>query len=199
MPSTCKPQAWLGRLGAVLALCAGLVGVTGAAAGELQAAHYRLTLAPVASGMSMGDAHDWYVSAEPRELRLLKGDLEEVWRRDGAGRISFERVFHADRKVVSYSDGELRTLGLAPDWDALAALAQGQAQGQHPGPLGVLRLDLVAQTQTWPSQWPVRNADAIADYEHLDAADLGDMEYDAFARKAEAMDLRAGWRSAHAH
>ena len=38
-----------------------------------------------------------------------------------------------------------------------------------------------------------------ADYLRIDAADFGDMEYDPVVRKAEAIDIRAGWRSAHAH
>ncbi len=202
MLSICKTVRWPSRvvgLAAALTLCAGLAGAATGTVSDLHAAHYRLSLAPTALGQAVAPAQDWYISRQRNELRLLKGEMEEVWRRDPAGRISFERIFHADRKVVSYSDGELRTLGLAPDWDALAALADGAAQGQHPGPLGVLTLDLVEQAQAWHTSWPQRDRAAIGDYERLDAADLGDMAYDAFAHKAEALDLRAGWRSAHAH
>ncbi|WP_309624744.1 hypothetical protein [Methylibium sp.] len=38
-----------------------------------------------------------------------------------------------------------------------------------------------------------------ADYLRIDAADFGDMEYDPIVRKAEAMDVKAGWRVAHRH
>ena len=55
---------------------------------------------------------------------------------------------------------------------------------------------------TWhaqrPADWPAPGAGA-ADYLHLDAADFGDMAYDPVVRKAEAMDIRAGWRVPHGH
>ncbi|GAP34226.1 hypothetical protein ISF6_4005 [Piscinibacter sakaiensis] len=38
-----------------------------------------------------------------------------------------------------------------------------------------------------------------ADYLRLDAADFGDMDYDPVVRKAEALDIRLGWRTAHHH
>jgi hypothetical protein len=204
MPLICNTVERVARLGMLAAVLAGWAGVLVAAPpapGPMQAAHYRLSWVPSAGATPEAAAptQDWYVSRLAGELRLRKGDMEEVWQRDAAGRISFLRIFHADRKVVSYSDGELRTLGLAPDWDALASLADGAAQGRHPGPLGVLSLDLVEQRSAWPASWPALDEDRIGNYERLDAADLGDMEYDAFARKAEALDLRAGWRSAHAH
>lgn len=38
-----------------------------------------------------------------------------------------------------------------------------------------------------------------ADMERLDAADFGDMPNDPFVRRAEARDVRAGWRPSHGH
>lgn len=38
-----------------------------------------------------------------------------------------------------------------------------------------------------------------ASYLRLDSSDFGDMAYDPFVRRAEARDVRAGWRTAHEH
>lgn len=38
-----------------------------------------------------------------------------------------------------------------------------------------------------------------AEYLRIDAADLGDMQYEAVARKSEALDVRLGWRGVHRH
>jgi hypothetical protein len=64
---------------------------------------------------------DWYFSRNATEVALLKGPIDEIWRRDAQGNISFARVFHDDQKVVDYSAGELRTLGVEANWAALSA------------------------------------------------------------------------------
>jgi hypothetical protein len=57
---------------------------------------------------------------------------------------------------------------------------------------------LVRSSPTPPAHWPLINTDT-SDYLHIDAADFGDMSGDAFVRKAEALDARAGWRQPHRH
>jgi hypothetical protein len=181
----------------------------------------------------------WFFSRDARQIAWLKGAIDEVWHLDAQGRLSFERVFHTERQVVTYSSGELAALGVQADWwlltrlvDArqLAALKQVASsgagatrtlrlQGQHQGThlrvdwmpalqlpalierrdkTGFTRIQLTAHATVAPVPWPQPGARS-ADYLRLDAADAGDMGYEAVMRKSEAMDLRAGWRLPHAH
>lgn len=57
---------------------------------------------------------------------------------------------------------------------------------------------LVQHAATAPTDWPSPGLRS-ADYLRLDAADFGDMEYEAVVRKSEALDIRLGWRSTHQH
>ena len=192
--------------------CAMALFNAGASAGTLPnvAAHYRLSMQTQAPGAAASAPVDWFFYRSAQELRLIKGDIEEVWMRDSAGQVSFERIFHADQRRVFYTAGELRTLGIVVDWDALASLvarddedawdAERQLPRRlaRPSATGTLLMTLEAAHPVAPAGWP-QSAARASDYQRLDAADLGDMEYDPFARKAEAMDVRAGWRMAHAH
>ncbi len=61
-----------------------------------------------------------------------------------------------------------------------------------------VRYELVGSGSAPQPGWPPPDARS-ADYLHIDAADFGDMAYDPVVRKAEALDVLAGWRRAHAH
>lgn len=122
----------------------------------------------------------WYYSRGEAQLRVVKGEIEEIWRRESRGQVSFERIFHDDKRRVFYASGELRTMGLEVDWDRAVELIT------HSG----LREELPGTAAALPDS---------TNYERLDAADLGDMDYDAFARKAEAYDVKLGWRQVHEH
>jgi hypothetical protein len=63
----------------------------------------------------------WHFDRQPQRIALIKGSIDEVWRRDAQGQVSFERVFHDDERAVDYSAGELATLGVQADWTALAS------------------------------------------------------------------------------
>jgi hypothetical protein len=63
---------------------------------------------------------------------------------------------------------------------------------------GTTRIELLKQAQPAPADWP-RPGQRSADYLHLDAADFGDMNYEAVVRLSEALDVRSGWRTSHAH
>jgi hypothetical protein len=52
-------------------------------------------------------------------LTTEQPDFSETWRRHGDTDFNFERAFHDERRIVEYTSGELRTLGIAPDWDML--------------------------------------------------------------------------------
>jgi hypothetical protein len=121
----------------------------------------------------------WYYARGDGQLRVVKGEIEEIWRRESRGQVSFERIFHGDKRRVHYTAGELRTMGLEVDWDrAVELIEHAGLREQPPGAAGL--------------------PDAT-NYERLDAADLGDMDHDAFARKAEAYDVKLGWRQTHEH
>lgn len=179
------------------------------------AAHFRLQLEPAEGGMPAPAPKDWYFQRSASELRIAKGDIEEVWRRDARGQISFERIFHADQRRVFYTPGELRTLGIEAEWERLGQMVDRPAPGepaqlqwddQRQLPLllsrglaaGKLTLRLVDTWGVAPAGWAARRS-ASEGYLLVDAADLGDMPNDSFAGKAEAYDLRVGWRAPHAH
>ena len=42
----------------------------------------------------------WYFNRDEAQLRVVKGDIEEIWRRESRGQVSFERIFHADQRRV---------------------------------------------------------------------------------------------------
>ena len=65
------------------------------------------------------------------------------------------------------------------DWDRAVASVQGSGLAEH------------------PSSGPA--LPDPAGYQRIDAADLGDMDQDPFARKAEAYDVKLGWRQAREH
>jgi len=86
------------------------------------AARYAVTIERAASGASrvQPQQHTWYFYRDAERIALLKGAVDEVWFRDDHQRVSFERVFHDDQRVVDYSTGELATLNVKADWVALS-------------------------------------------------------------------------------
>ncbi len=92
--------------------------------GELApvAARYAVTIERATAGSSRvkPQLHTWYFYRDAERIALLKGSVDEVWFRDTHERVSFERVFHDDERVVDYSTGELATLNVKVDWAALS-------------------------------------------------------------------------------
>lgn len=92
--------------------------------GELApvAARYAVTIERATAGSSRvkPQLHTWYFYRDAERIALLKGSVDEVWFRDNHERVSFERVFHDDDRVVDYSTGELATLNVTVDWAALS-------------------------------------------------------------------------------
>jgi hypothetical protein len=205
------------------------------------AAHYAVTVTPrAARGAAAARRSDWFFFRDAERIAVLKGAIDETWTRDAQGRITFERTFHDHAKVTDYSAGELLTLGLQPDWSALATFMdarelaglQLKARSGHGAHLrlrlegrsgndtlrvdwlpalqlpalvlrrspaqGTTRIELVRHASTAPADWP-QPGQRSAGYLHLDAADFGDMDHDPVVRLSEALDVRSGWRKAHAH
>ena len=206
-------------------------------------AKYRVVVGDGAVSAAAGARpQHWYFYRDRERIALVKEGFEDIWLRDAKGNVRFERVLHADKRVLEYSAGELATLGVAADWKALGSFfdvqeltrmkqtsrtGQGAAQRLHySGSSGTqrvsvewspalqlparierrgsgkgersVRFELMASAEQPLAGWPLPGAGS-ADYWRMDAADFGDMEYDPVVKKAEALDVRAGWRVPHAH
>ena len=74
------------------------------------------------------DTTRWYLVREPQRIETGRpsGRLAEIWERDARGEISLQRVFHADRRLVAYTAGELKARRLTPSWTALGSLLDPQ-------------------------------------------------------------------------
>ena len=171
-----------GTMSKTLQLAAALALACAALAPVPVLAHAGEAVATASAGAKRTPPADWYFSRGEQQLRVVKGEIEEIWRRESRGQVSFERIFHADKRRVFYTAGQLRTMGLDIDWaHAVESIEHSGLRERADGEAGLARLP-----------------DA-SNYERLDAADLGDMDTDAFARKAEAYDVKIGWRQAHEH
>jgi hypothetical protein len=62
----------------------------------------------------------------------------------------------------------------------------------------VTDIQLVQHAAAALAGWPMPGERSAA-YLRLDAADFGDMDYERVVRLSEALDVRLGWRKAHAH
>ena len=187
----------------------------GAAADAPLAAKYRVVV--IAGSNASGSVvrqQEWVFWRQADTVAIHKGNTEEIWQRDVHGRISLQRVLHAQRTVVDYSAGELAALGVEPDWSELSRF--GSAAGTAgvdwddslnlPGRLTQLingrtlvRFDLLESRAGAPADWDLPGRRS-AGYARIDAADFGDMAYDPAVRAAESLDVQAGWRqAAHRH
>lgn len=68
----------------------------------------------------------WTFRRRADQIVLNKGGLEERWVRDPNGAVSLQRWFQREGRVVDYASGELRTLGIEPDWSVLGRLVDPQ-------------------------------------------------------------------------
>ncbi len=78
-------------------------------------------------------------------------------------------------------------------WDPVALLPIRLARN---GPNGRVLFKRVALHASAPADWPRAGA-GTEDFQRLDAADFGDMDYNPVVRRARAEDERAGWRKPH--
>lgn len=64
--------------------------------------------------------------------RIATGEpdgIEEIWRRDARGNLSYEKVFHRDRRILDYAASDLRALGQTPDWASLGSMVHPDVVG----------------------------------------------------------------------
>ena len=189
--------------------------VAGTAADAPLAAKYRMVvIAGSDASTSVVRQQEWVFVRQAGMVAIHKGSTEEIWQRDVHGRISLQRVLHAQRTVVDYSAGELATLGIEVDWSELCRFgsAAGTTGVEWDGSLNLparltqlingrtlVRFDLLEAQPGAPADWDLPSHRS-AGYAHIDAADFGDMAYDPAVRVAESLDVQAGWRQAtHRH
>jgi len=115
-----KRRAFIGLLmGSVLGLAALAVhGAEGEAAPAFVplAAKYEESRG---SGHGSGRVSRWYFVRGVRQVELGRGAYVELWGRDDGGEVSWQRIFHDERKLIAYTPGELRTQRRAPAWEVL--------------------------------------------------------------------------------
>lgn len=73
---------------------------------------------------TVGRGADWFMIREPQRIVTFNtGSRQgEVWARDEQDRIEYTRVFAEDRKTLDYTDGQLKTLHMTPNWSQLASI-----------------------------------------------------------------------------
>jgi hypothetical protein len=80
-----------------------------------------------------GDGHrhaaEWVFIRNGAQVELGRGGYVELWERDAQGEISWQRIFHDARKLISYTPGELRTERRAPSWEALNSIIDERLLG----------------------------------------------------------------------
>ncbi len=182
----------------------------------------------------------WYFIRQPNQVEILRADYAEIWQRDERGELSFTRVFHADRTLIQYTPGQLRTEGLQKNWSVLNTIIdprrllaleqvgtvtfldrpalryEGQLGDQRIEIIWLIEENLVARfvhstrdatvllelkdlRSSPDSTWPQAGLATVDAYTALDAADLGDMEYDPFVKRVLAGDSAQGSHEHYAH
>jgi hypothetical protein len=72
-----------------------------------------------------GDGHaparpvDWYLNRQPLQVEIARATYVEIWKKDDRGEVSWQRIFHDDRKRITYSPGDLRAESRALSWPTL--------------------------------------------------------------------------------
>lgn len=71
---------------------------------------------------------DWYLWREADSIETANTAVaqNDIWYRQKGSDYTYRRVFHADRRVVDYSAGEIRTRQAEPDWSKLASVISPQ-------------------------------------------------------------------------
>jgi hypothetical protein len=70
---------------------------------------------------------EWYFSRKGNDIEIGRGNYVELWQRDSHGEVSWLRIFHDDRKLISYTQGELRTQGRELPWETLNTIFDAKA------------------------------------------------------------------------
>jgi hypothetical protein len=125
-------------LAGLLAFAAG----TAQAAADEPAPAFKPAAARYQETRGDGDGHrhgsEWVFIRSGAQVELGRGGYVELWERDERGEISWQRVFHDERKLISYTPGELRTERRAPSWEVLNSIIDERLLGSL-RPVGATR------------------------------------------------------------
>jgi hypothetical protein len=79
-----------------------------------------------------GRGADWFLIREPQRVANFNtGSRQgEIWAKDQQGRMEYTRVFAEDQKILDYTDGQLKTMNMQPDWAQLASIIRPDALAQ---------------------------------------------------------------------
>lgn len=72
-------------------------------------------------------ASGWHLTRHGQQVEFARGGYVELWERDERGEISWQRIFHDQRKLISYTPGELRTEHRVQSWDVLNTIIDASA------------------------------------------------------------------------
>ncbi len=67
---------------------------------------------------------DWLMDRKANNIATFNTASQqgEIWSRDQQGDISHSRLFVQDKKIIEYTNGELKTLNKVPNWQRLATI-----------------------------------------------------------------------------
>lgn len=71
------------------------------------------------NGHTAPRSFEWYLTREANRVEIGRGGYVEVWERDDRGAVSWRRVFHDYRKVITYTPAELDAQGRALPWETV--------------------------------------------------------------------------------
>ena len=74
--------------------------------------------------LTNGQKTNWDMVRKPDSIVTFNETTQrgEMWQRDNKGEISHTRIFPQERKLVEYTQGELKTLNKLPSWNQLASI-----------------------------------------------------------------------------
>jgi len=79
-----------------------------------------------------GDGHvaprvvEWHFARDGDRVEFGRGSYVELWRRDERGEVSWQRIFHDERKLIDYTPGELRAQNRALPWTTLNTIVDAK-------------------------------------------------------------------------
>lgn len=92
-----------------------------------------------------GDGHaparpvDWYLIRKPQQVEIARPGYVELWERDVAGAVSWQRIYHEDRKRITYTPAELRGQKHALSWTALNSVLDFEQVIANLHPVGKMK------------------------------------------------------------
>ena len=74
--------------------------------------------------LANGQKTNWDMVRKPDSIITFNETTQrgEIWQRDNKGEISHTRIFPREKKLVEYTQGELKTLNKLPNWNQLASI-----------------------------------------------------------------------------